>query len=75
LSGFIGSGTEERCIAKKQLWAELPAPAKSWGEECWEKGEDSLAERGEGMVDLPTAVTFANQSGEGQTAGMLADGG
>jgi hypothetical protein len=26
-------------------------------------------------VDLPTAVTFANQPGEGQTAGMLADGG
>ena len=34
-----------------------------------------MAERGEGMVDLPTAVTFANQSGEGQTAGMFADGG
>ena len=27
------------------------------------------------MVDLPTAVTFANQPGEGQTAGMLANGG
>ena len=53
----------------------MPAQAKSSGEECWEEGEDSLAERGEGMVDLPTAVTFANQSGEGQTAGMLADGG
>ena len=34
-----------------------------------------MAERGEGMVDLPTAVTFANQPGKGQTAGMLADGG
>ena len=34
-----------------------------------------MAERGEGMVDLPTAVTFANQPGEGQTAGMLANGG
>lgn len=32
-----------------------------------------MAERGEGMVDLPTAVTFANQPGEGQSAGMLAD--
>jgi len=53
----------------------LPARAKSWGEECWEEGEDALAERGQGMVDLPTAVTFANQPGEGQTAGMLADGG
>jgi hypothetical protein len=27
------------------------------------------------MLDLPTTVTFANQSGEGQTAGMFADGG
>jgi len=34
-----------------------------------------LAERGEGMVDLPTAITFANQPGEGKSAGMLADGG
>ena len=34
-----------------------------------------MAERGEGVVDLPTAVTFANQPGEGQSAGMFADGG
>ena len=34
-----------------------------------------MAERGEGMVDLPTAVTFANKPCEGQTAGMFADGG
>ena len=34
-----------------------------------------MAERGEGMVDLPTAVTFANQPGEGQSACMLANGG
>jgi hypothetical protein len=27
------------------------------------------------MVDLPTAVTFANQPGEGQSAGMLANSG
>jgi len=53
----------------------LPARAKSWGEECREEGEDSLAERGEGMVNLPTAVTFTNQPGEGQSAGMLADRG
>ena len=32
-----------------------------------------MAERGEGVVDLPTAVTFTNQPGEGQSAGMLAD--
>ena len=38
-------------------------------------GKDPVAERGESMVNLPTAVTFANQSGEGQTAGMFADGG
>jgi hypothetical protein len=49
--------------------------AKSWGEECGKEGEDALTKRGEGMVDLPTAVTFANQPGEGQTAGMLANGG
>ena len=34
-----------------------------------------MAERREGVVDLPTAVTFANQPGEGQSAGMFADGG
>jgi len=32
-----------------------------------------VAERGEGVVDLPAVVTFPNQSGEGQSAGMLAD--
>jgi hypothetical protein len=32
-----------------------------------------VAERCEGVVDLPAVVTFANQPGEGQSAGMLAD--
>ena len=32
-----------------------------------------MAERCEGVVDLSAVVTFANQPGEGQSAGMLAD--
>jgi len=53
----------------------MPVPTKSLGEECGKEGKNTLAERGEGVVDLPTAVTFANQPGEGQSAGMFADGG
>ena len=34
-----------------------------------------MAKMCEGVVDLPAVVTFANQPGEGQASGMLADGG
>ena len=34
-----------------------------------------MAERCEGVVNLPAVVTFPNQPGEGQSAGMFADGG
>ena len=34
-----------------------------------------MTERCEGVVYLPAVVTFANQPGEGQSAGMLADRG
>ena len=53
----------------------MPVPTKSWGEECGKERKNTVAERCEGVVDLPTAITFANQPGEGQSAGMLADRG
>jgi len=47
----------------------------SWGKEVGEKAEDALAERGEGVVDFATPVALADQAGEGQPAGVFADGG
>jgi len=75
LSGFIGFGIEERCIAKKQSRAVWIAATESSGQECWEEGKDPVAERGEGVVDFATPVALADEPGQGQSAGMFADGG
>ena len=75
MTGFIGFGIEERCIAKKQSRAVWIAATESSGQECWEEGKDPVAEGGEGVVNFPAVVALADQSCQRQPAGMLADRG
>jgi hypothetical protein len=60
---------------KIMITPEGGAAKTSWGKEVREKAEDAVAEWGEGMVDFPPVVALADQAGEGQPAGMFADGG
>ena len=46
----------------------------SWGKQVREKAEDAVAERGEGVVNLAAPVALADEPGQGQSAGVFADG-
>ena len=45
------------------------------GKEGGQEAEDTVAERGEGVVDFAAPVTLADKPGQGQPTGVLADGG